>query len=145
MRYLKRFNEKVEYKDLENLIFDIKDLEYELGDMNIKMIIKPDPELDPIKFNMLRHYLSGSLPDTGRSHSDFIISLSGDFNSLTATEGGNIVRIIEHIKSILSDFGLSSEIPFERIGMLGSDMRRLSGLLVTQLNTNFIAIKITKP
>jgi hypothetical protein len=139
MKYLKRFNEKIEYKDLENLIFDIKDLEYELSDMDIKMIIKPDPELDPIKFNMLRHYLSGSLPDTGRSHSDFIISLRGDFNVLTTTEGDNIVRIIGHIRSILSDFGLSSEI------MLGSEIRRLSGWLVTQLNTNFIAIKITKP
>jgi hypothetical protein len=139
MRYLKRFNEKVEYKDLENLIFDIKDLEYELNDMNIKMIIKPDPELDPIKFNMLRHYLSGSLPDTGRIHSDFIISLRGDFNVLTTTEGDNIVRIIDHIRSILSDFGLSSEI------MLGSDIIRLNGWLLTQLNTNSISIKITKP
>jgi hypothetical protein len=139
MIYLKRFNEKVEYKDLENLIFDIKDLEYELNDMNIKMIIKPDPELDPIKFNMLRHYLSSSLPDTGRIHSDFIISLRGDFNVLTTTEGDNIVRIIDHIRSILSDFGLSSEI------MLGSEIRRLSGWLVTQLNTNSISIKITKP
>ena len=139
MKYLKRFNEKIEYKDLENLIFDIKDLEYELSDMNIKMVIKPDPELDPIKFNMLRHYLSGSLPDTGRVHSDFIISLQGDFNVLTTTEGDNIVRIIEHIRSILSDFGLSSEI------MLGSEIRRLNGWLVTQLNTNSITIKITKP
>ena len=110
MKYLKKFNEKIEYKDLENLIFDIKDLEYELSDMDIKMIIKPDPEKDPIGFNMLRHYLSGNLPDTGRVHSDFTITLKGDFNTLTTTEGDNVVRIIEHLKSILRDFGLKCDL-----------------------------------
>lgn len=138
MRYLRRFNESIKHEDFENLILDIKDLNYELGDMDIKMIIKPDPEQDPIGFNMLRHYLSGSLPDTGRVHSDFNVTFIGDFNKLTTDQGDNLVRIINHLKSILDGFGLFGEV------MIGSEVIRLNGWLVTQLNVSKITIKITK-
>ena len=138
MKYLRRFNEGIKHEDFENLILDIKDLNYELGDMDIKMIIKPDPEQDPIGFNMLRHYLSDRLPDTGRAHSDFNVTFIGDFNKLTTDEGDNLVRIINHLKSTLDGFGLVGEV------MIGSEVIRLDGWLVTQLNVSKITIKITK-
>ena len=104
MKYLRKFNERIEYKDLENLIFDIKDLEYDLNDMDVQLKIFPDPEKDPIRFNLLRMYLGDSISS---KPCDFRIEfkINGSTSRMTTDECDNLLRIINHLKQIVVDFG----------------------------------------
>lgn len=104
MKYLRRFNESIKYEDFENLIFDIKDLEYGLNDMDVELHIYPDPEKDPIRFNLLRMYLGDSISS---KPCDFRIEfkINGSTSRMTTDECDNLLRIINHLKQIVSDFG----------------------------------------
>jgi hypothetical protein len=111
MRYLKSFSERISHKDLSELVLDIEDLRYELGDLGITMVIFPNPDSQPIQFNMLRHYLSGNLPDTGSVHDkNFKVILRGDFTSLSDADRQDVLVVIERIESIIRDFGLGVEV-----------------------------------
>jgi hypothetical protein len=111
MRYLKSFSERISHKDLSGLVLDIEDFLYELRDLGITMVIFPNPDNQPIQFNMLRHYLSGNLPHTGSVlDKNFKVILRGDFTSLSDRDREDVLVVIERIESIIRDFGLGVEV-----------------------------------
>jgi hypothetical protein len=135
MKYLKKYNESIKYEDFENLIFDIKDLEYDLNDMDVELHIYPDPEKDPIRFNLLRMYLGHSLrnaPCLFRIE----LKINGSTSKMTTDECDNLLRIINHLKSIVNDFG------FVISDLISMD--RMNGYLLMQKGLTDIKFIIEK-